>query len=242
MLVYGIHAVGEALKGRKVEKLIAVRGAGDKVGAMLDRARELRVPVEIVDKMALERLTRGGVHQNIAAQMETSVKRGKQITTEILRFTRPAVPVTEEIAVTQWFREIGSGLRDVLAGMTLRLEIPPGMRVAGDRTQLTQVLHNLAMNARENILRFAHATLESPPELIGERKQERDQCLLVMRIHRQDVLADAFSLPRFIEQAIPFRLLERAWNGRRLQWLEREFAIGRHVRLRNSFTSLVSGS
>jgi two-component system, cell cycle sensor histidine kinase and response regulator CckA len=90
-----------------------------------------------------------GYVQNIAAQMETSVKRGKQITTEILRFTRPAVPVSEAIGVTQWFREIGSGLRDVLAGMTLRLEIPPGMRVAGDRTQLTQVLQNLAMNARE---------------------------------------------------------------------------------------------
>lgn len=69
MLVYGIHAVSEALKSRKVEKLIAVRGAGSKIAEMLDRARELRVPVEIVDKMALERLTRGGVHQNIAAHL-----------------------------------------------------------------------------------------------------------------------------------------------------------------------------
>jgi 23S rRNA (guanosine2251-2'-O)-methyltransferase len=69
MLVYGINAVTEALKARKVERLIAVRGAGDRVTALLDRARELRVPVEIVDKMAIERLTRGGVHQNIAAQM-----------------------------------------------------------------------------------------------------------------------------------------------------------------------------
>lgn len=69
MLVYGIHAVTEALKGRKVEKLIAVRGAGAKVGELLDRARELRVPVEIVDRMAIDRLTRGGVHQNIAAHL-----------------------------------------------------------------------------------------------------------------------------------------------------------------------------
>jgi len=69
MIVYGIHAVSEALKGRKVEKLIAVRGAGPRVGELLDRARELRVPVEIVDKMAIERLTRGGVHQNIAAHL-----------------------------------------------------------------------------------------------------------------------------------------------------------------------------
>jgi 23S rRNA (guanosine2251-2'-O)-methyltransferase len=69
MLIYGINAVSEALKARKVERLVAVRGAGDRVAALLDRARELRVPVEIVDKMAIERLTRGGVHQNIAAHM-----------------------------------------------------------------------------------------------------------------------------------------------------------------------------
>ena len=69
MLVYGINAVTEALKARKVEKLIAVRGAGDRVGALLDRARELRVAVEIVDRMAMDRLARGGVHQNIAAHL-----------------------------------------------------------------------------------------------------------------------------------------------------------------------------
>lgn len=69
MLIYGINAVTEAVKARKVERLIAVRGAGDRVTALLDRARELRVPVEIVDKMAMERLTRGGVHQNIAAHL-----------------------------------------------------------------------------------------------------------------------------------------------------------------------------
>src|SRR5687768_1268543 len=69
MLCYGINAVNEAVKSRKVERLIAVRGAGDRVAALLDRARELRVPVEIIDKMAMERLTRGGVHQNIAAHL-----------------------------------------------------------------------------------------------------------------------------------------------------------------------------
>jgi len=69
MLVYGINAVTEALKARKIEKLIAVRGAGDRVAALLDRARDLRVPVDIVDKMAMDRMARGGVHQNIAAHL-----------------------------------------------------------------------------------------------------------------------------------------------------------------------------
>lgn len=69
MLIYGINAVTEALKARKVEKLIAVRGAGDRVAALLDRARDLRVPVDIVDRMAMDRLARGGVHQNIAAHL-----------------------------------------------------------------------------------------------------------------------------------------------------------------------------
>jgi 23S rRNA (guanosine2251-2'-O)-methyltransferase len=71
MLIYGVNAVTEAIKARKVERLVAVRGAGDRVGALLDRARELRVPVEIIDRMAMDRLARGGVHQNIAAHLAT---------------------------------------------------------------------------------------------------------------------------------------------------------------------------
>jgi len=69
-LVYSIHAVSEAMKARRVSRLIHVRGGGPRVDELVARAHELRIPVETIDKRGLERLTRGGVHQGVAAELE----------------------------------------------------------------------------------------------------------------------------------------------------------------------------
>lgn len=69
-LVYGVNTVNEALKARKVARVIHVRGAGARVDAILDRARELRIPVETSDNQHMERLCRGGVHQGVAAELQ----------------------------------------------------------------------------------------------------------------------------------------------------------------------------
>jgi 23S rRNA (guanosine2251-2'-O)-methyltransferase len=69
-LVYGINAVAESLKARRIVRLIHERGAGPRVDAIVARAHELRIPIETVDRRALERLTRGGVHQGVAAEVQ----------------------------------------------------------------------------------------------------------------------------------------------------------------------------
>src|SRR6185436_20334155 len=69
-LIYGVNTVKEALKARKVARVIHARGAGARVDAILDRARELRIPVETSDNRHLERLCRGGVHQGVAAELQ----------------------------------------------------------------------------------------------------------------------------------------------------------------------------
>ncbi len=68
-LVFGIHAVTEALNARLVTKLIHVRGGGARVDGLIARATELRLATETVDRMALEKMARGGVHQGIAAEV-----------------------------------------------------------------------------------------------------------------------------------------------------------------------------
>lgn len=68
-LIYGINSVGEALKARRVSRLIHVRGGGPRVDALIARAHELRIPLETVDRQAMDRLTRGGVHQGVAADL-----------------------------------------------------------------------------------------------------------------------------------------------------------------------------
>lgn len=68
--IYGINAVAEALKARRVSRLVHERGAGPRVDAIVSRAHELRIPVETVDRRALDRFARGGVHQGVAAHLE----------------------------------------------------------------------------------------------------------------------------------------------------------------------------
>jgi 23S rRNA (guanosine2251-2'-O)-methyltransferase len=69
-LIYGIHPVSEALKARRVSRLIHERGAGPRVDALVARAHELRLTIETVDRRALDRLARGGVHQGIVADLQ----------------------------------------------------------------------------------------------------------------------------------------------------------------------------
>ena len=69
-VIYGIHAVTEALKARRVSRLMHERGAGPRVDALVARAHELRIPIETLDRRALDKLTRGGVHQGVAAELQ----------------------------------------------------------------------------------------------------------------------------------------------------------------------------
>jgi 23S rRNA (guanosine2251-2'-O)-methyltransferase len=68
--IYGIHAVTEALNARRVSRLVHVRGAGSRVDALVSRAQELRIPIETIEKMALDRRAGGGVHQGVAADVQ----------------------------------------------------------------------------------------------------------------------------------------------------------------------------
>lgn len=70
-LVYGINPVSEALTARRVSRLVHLRGGGPRVDALVSRAQELRIPVDTVDRRQLDKLTRGGVHQGVAADVQT---------------------------------------------------------------------------------------------------------------------------------------------------------------------------
>lgn len=69
-IIFGINAVSEALKARRVSRLVHVRGAGPRVDALVARAHELRIAVDTVDRMALDKVSRGSVHQGVSAHVE----------------------------------------------------------------------------------------------------------------------------------------------------------------------------
>jgi 23S rRNA (guanosine2251-2'-O)-methyltransferase len=69
-VIYGVNAVSEALKARRVSRLIHVRGAGPRVDELVARAHELRLGIETLDRRGMDKLSRGGVHQGVAAEVQ----------------------------------------------------------------------------------------------------------------------------------------------------------------------------
>lgn len=80
-----------------------------------------------------------------------SVKRGRNITHEILRFTQPSTPVVEPIEVNDWIRSLTEELQGVVGSrIEVDVRLAPGpLAIRGDRSQLTQVVSNLVYNARD---------------------------------------------------------------------------------------------
>ena len=70
MVIWGINPVLEALRARRVKRIRVAARTDRRVDEALALAREQRVPVEKVDPQALDRASKGGVHQGIVAELE----------------------------------------------------------------------------------------------------------------------------------------------------------------------------
>ncbi len=98
----------------------------------------------------VEVIRRGKSVETSLDHINRALKRGKRVTEDILRFTRPALPHKAQIAVEPWIEKIAAEARSL---------VPPSCRVEtfvqcsdfvidGDATQLQHVFMNLIFNAR----------------------------------------------------------------------------------------------
>jgi len=70
MLIYGINPVLESLRAGRVRVVRVATPVRDRVREVRDLASSLGVPVEPVPALELDRATRGGVHQGVAAEVQ----------------------------------------------------------------------------------------------------------------------------------------------------------------------------
>ncbi|MGA7613827.1 MAG: ATP-binding protein [Thermoanaerobaculia bacterium] len=82
-----------------------------------------------------------------------AVQRGRRVTEETLRFTRPSEPVTSPVEVAPLIAKCAEQVRGLLpTSIILRTSVADdSYRILADRNQITQVVTNLLLNARDAI-------------------------------------------------------------------------------------------
>lgn len=88
--------------------------------------------------------------ERVARQITGSVSRGRRITHDILKFTRPAEAERRPIELGEWLQASLAEWKEMLGeGIALSVEVEPKLRIEADRSQLDQLVTNLLMNTRE---------------------------------------------------------------------------------------------
>jgi PAS domain S-box-containing protein len=89
--------------------------------------------------------------QKATEQISRSVQRGKGISQEILRYTRPATPNMQQIDLQEWLTDFETEMRGVMGEkIEMKVKLPPAkLSLLGDPLQLLQVFSNLVLNARD---------------------------------------------------------------------------------------------
>ncbi|HVR40439.1 MAG TPA: ATP-binding protein [Thermoanaerobaculia bacterium] len=82
--------------------------------------------------------------------ISNSVRRGKQVALDILRFTQPAEPAIRSLSLSEWWDHCAPELEGLLGNhIRFVVDIPESLTILADSGQLAQVLTNLVSNARD---------------------------------------------------------------------------------------------
>ncbi len=90
--------------------------------------------------------------EQAAMHILNSVTRGRAITQDIMRVTRPSEPALQSVDITVWIAQLAEEIRGVLPpAIRIQLDVPPAGTLFAriDPVQMQQVLTNLATNARD---------------------------------------------------------------------------------------------
>lgn len=86
---------------------------------------------------------------HITRHLQNSVHRGKTVTRDMLRFTRPADPQIEPLSLEGWWQRFASEAQVLIGdGIRLTSAVEP-LTIMADGNQLSQIFSNLVTNARD---------------------------------------------------------------------------------------------
>jgi PAS domain S-box-containing protein len=119
----------------------------------------------------IERASNDERVRKAAAQIRGSVRRGKAVAEEILRFGNPKPPALESVPVTSWLHSsIQPELAAVLSdNIHLRIAAASDLRILADPSQIAQVLVNLTVNSKHSMPHGGTLTIRVRRCHAGER-------------------------------------------------------------------------
>lgn len=94
-----------------------------------------------------------------------AVRRGQRLTDEILRFTNPPEPRMQRLDVAMVLRRFRDDAGGILWERRMMVELPVALEVHADADQLSQVLLNLAANARNATRAGGTVTIGAAPAI-----------------------------------------------------------------------------
>ena len=133
---------------RQAQKMEAV---GQLAGGVAHDFNNLLTAIGSSADMALQELTRPDALREHLAEIQRATVRAADLTRQLLAFSRRQILHLESVALADVVGECERMLRRLI-GESIRLETvidPPSPPVRADRSQLAQVLMNLAVNARD---------------------------------------------------------------------------------------------
>jgi len=155
LVAAGAHLVSdlaELAARRHAENLLEESRRLDSLGRMAGTiAHELNNVLMMVYSAADQLRRDPAAALPIAERITEAVKRGQRITSEVMRFAKPAEPERQLLNLRTWLTAFVADLRATLGqSFALLLELPPEeLHVSADRHQLEQVMTNLIVNARD---------------------------------------------------------------------------------------------
>lgn len=110
MLVYGLNPVIEALRAGRVRKLRVGPRSDRRLEDVVALAKKAGVAIERTDAAALDRATKGGVHQGVAAEVDAPREYGID---ELVEGAAPAAPLLVVLDGVEDPYNVGAILRSI---------------------------------------------------------------------------------------------------------------------------------
>jgi PAS domain S-box-containing protein len=171
-LVLNLHDITERKRmEQELAQLHRLTSLGRLSAQVAHEFNNVMMGIQPIIEMIRRRATDDPMLLRFTDVIASSIRRGKRITTDILRFGKPAQLALRAVDVDDLLHQAADEIRPML-GERINLQLSPAatpMHVSADPAQLAQVLINLALNARDAM--EAHGgtlTLEARPAREGE--------------------------------------------------------------------------